>query len=201
MSRRALGENRLAPLALTITRLGSDRFAAMFNDTTSRRQSDEELRNAKREAAKAAAAKTEFMTEFLAKVSHEIRTPLNAITGFAEVIMAERFGPIGNERYREYVKDIHAAGTHLVAMLNDLVDLSRIESGKADAQFRQYQPQRAHPAMRRHHAAAGQQGAHHHPHRAHAGFAAGRRRRALDAPDRAQSACRIRSGSPVRAAK
>ncbi len=126
-----VGENRLAPLALTIARIGSDRFAAMFDDTTARRQSEEELRGAKREATKAAAAKTEF----LAKVSHEIRTPLNAITGFAEVIMAERFGPIGNERYREYVKDIHAAGTHLVAMLNDLVDLSRVESGTATLNF------------------------------------------------------------------
>ncbi len=73
--------------------------------------------------------------EFLAKVSHEIRTPLNAMTGFAEVIMAERFGPIGNERYREYIKDIHAAGTHLVAMLNDLLDLSRIETGQIDLTF------------------------------------------------------------------
>jgi PAS domain S-box-containing protein len=126
-----VGENRLAPLALTITRIGGDRLVATFRDTTTRRQSEEELRNAKREATKAAATKTEF----LAKVSHEIRTPLNAITGFAEVIMAERFGPIGNERYREYVKDIHAAGTHLVAMLNDLVDLSRIESGKSQLNF------------------------------------------------------------------
>jgi PAS domain S-box-containing protein len=126
-----VGENRLAPLALTITRIGPDRFAATFHDTTARRQNEDELRNAKREATKAAATKTEF----LAKVSHEIRTPLNAMTGFAEVIMAERFGPIGNERYREYVKDIHAAGTHLVAMLNDLVDLSRVESGKPTLNF------------------------------------------------------------------
>jgi PAS domain S-box-containing protein len=125
------GDNRLVPLALTLTRISADRFAAMFHDITANRQSEEELRSAKREAAKAEAAKTEF----LAKVSHEIRTPLNAITGFAEVIMAERFGPIGNERYREYVKDIHTAGTHLVAMLNDLVDLSRIESGKAELNF------------------------------------------------------------------
>ena len=70
-----------------------------------------------------------------AKVSHEIRTPLNAITGFAEVIMAERFGPIGNERYREYLKDIHGAGTQLVSMLNDLLDLSKIESGEFDLAF------------------------------------------------------------------
>ena len=93
----------------------------MFHDITASRQIEGELRNAKREAAKATAAKNEFLT----KVSHEIRTPLNAITGFAELIMAERFGPVGNERYREYLKDIHAAGTHLVSLLNDLVDLSQ----------------------------------------------------------------------------
>jgi signal transduction histidine kinase len=91
----------------------------------------DELRAAKREAEKAAAGKTDF----LAKVSHEIRTPLNAITGFAEVIMAERFGPISNERYREYLKDIHAAGTHLVSLLNDLLDLSKIETGQLELAF------------------------------------------------------------------
>jgi PAS domain S-box-containing protein len=85
-----------------------------------------ELRNAKRETQRVAATKAEF----LAKVSHEIRTPLNAITGFAEVIMSERFGPIGNERYSAYLKDIHAAGTHLVSLLNDLLDLSKIETGQ-----------------------------------------------------------------------
>jgi PAS domain S-box-containing protein len=125
------GEGRLVPLALTLMRLNADHFAAMFHDITARRQNEEELRDAKREAAKAVAAKSEF----IAKVSHEIRTPLNAITGFAEVIMAERFGPIGNERYREYVKDMHAAGAHLVALLNDLVDLSRIEGGKSELNF------------------------------------------------------------------
>jgi signal transduction histidine kinase len=90
-----------------------------------------ELRNAKRETQKVAAAKAEF----LAKVSHEIRTPLNAMTGFAEVMMAERFGPIGNERYREYLKDIHGAGAQLVALLNDLLDLSKVETGKLDLSF------------------------------------------------------------------
>ena len=89
------------------------------------------MRAAKRDAEKAVAAKAHF----LAKVSHEIRTPLNAITGFAEVIMAERFGPIGNERYREYVKDIHGAGAHLVTLLNDLLDLSRIETGQTELNF------------------------------------------------------------------
>jgi signal transduction histidine kinase len=95
------------------------------------KQAEEELRAATREAQNAASAKADF----LAKVSHEIRTPLNAITGFAEVMMAERFGPIGNERYREYLKDIHSAGMHLVSLLNDLLDLSKIETGQLDLTF------------------------------------------------------------------
>ena len=95
------------------------------------KKSEEELRAATREAQKTSAAKAEFV----AKVSHEISTPLNAITGFAEVIVAERFGAIGNERYREYVKDIHAAGMHLVSLLNDLLDLSKIETGQLDLTF------------------------------------------------------------------
>ena len=126
-----VGDDRLAPLAMTLTRVGGDHICAVFRDITSRKQSEDELRNAKRETLRAVSAKAEF----LAKVSHEIRTPLNAMTGFAEVIMAERFGPIGNERYREYVKDIHAAGTHLVSMLNDLLDLSRVETGQIELTF------------------------------------------------------------------
>ena len=95
------------------------------------KKSEEELRGATREAQKAAAAKADF----IGKVSHELRTPLNAITGFTEVIMAERFGPIGNERYREYLKDMQAAETHIVALLNDLLDLSKIETGQLDLTF------------------------------------------------------------------
>jgi signal transduction histidine kinase len=88
-------------------------------------------RTGKREAQNAAAAKADF----LAKVSHEIRTPLNSMIGFAEVIMAERFGTIGNERYREYLKDIQTAGGHIVSLLNDLLDLSKIETGQLDLTF------------------------------------------------------------------
>jgi signal transduction histidine kinase len=95
------------------------------------KKTEAELRAATREAQRAAATKAEFVS----KVSHEIRTPLNAITGFAELMIAERFGPIGNERYADYLKDIHAAGMHVVALLNDLLDLSKIETGQLDLAF------------------------------------------------------------------
>jgi signal transduction histidine kinase len=95
------------------------------------KKTEAEMRAATRDAQRAAAAKAEFV----AKISHEIRTPLNAITGFTEVIMGERFGPIGNERYSEYLKDIHAAGLHVVSLLNDLLDLSKVETGQLDLSF------------------------------------------------------------------
>jgi signal transduction histidine kinase len=95
------------------------------------KKTEADMRATTREAQKAAAAKAEFV----GKISHEIRTPLNAVTGFAEVIMAERFGPVGNDRYREYLKDIHAAGMQVVALLNDLLDLSKAETGQLDLSF------------------------------------------------------------------
>ncbi len=157
-------EGRLIPLAMTLARISGDHFCAVFRDGTARKKLDEELRTAKREAQKAGAAKADF----LAKVSHEIRTPLNAMTGFAEVIMAERFGPIGNERYREYLKDIHARrnASRLAAerSARSVQDRNR----PARSHIRQCQSQRSHPAMRRHHAAAGEPRAHHHPHLADA---------------------------------
>jgi signal transduction histidine kinase len=102
-----------------------------LRDVTAWKRSEEELINARRAAEKASTAKSEF----LAKISHEIRTPLNAIIGFSEVMMDERFGPIGSERYRQYLKDIHASGGHLISLLNDLLDLSKIEAGKLDLTF------------------------------------------------------------------
>jgi signal transduction histidine kinase len=66
---------------------------------------------------------------FLANMSHELRTPLNAVLGFSEVILAETFGKIGSDRYTEYLKDIRTSARHLLALINDLLDLSRIEAG------------------------------------------------------------------------
>jgi PAS domain S-box-containing protein len=122
----------LVPLHITIGRIeDGEKLCVVLRDITAWKRSEEELINAKRAAEKASTAKSEF----LAKISHEIRTPLNAIIGFSEVMMDERFGPIGSERYRQYLKDIHASGGHLISLLNDLLDLSKIEAGKLELTF------------------------------------------------------------------
>lgn len=73
--------------------------------------------------------------DFLAKVSHEVRTPLNSIIGFAELMLHERFGPIGNARYKGYAEDIHQSGLYALSLLNDLLDISKIEAGKFELDF------------------------------------------------------------------
>ncbi len=131
-----IGRERLGgliPLFVTMGRLGDagDRYCAVFRDITPWKKAEEELIAARRDAERASSAKSDF----LAKISHEIRTPLNAIIGFSEVMTEERFGPIGNERYRQYLKDIHASGGHLISLINDLLDLSKIEAGKLELTF------------------------------------------------------------------
>src|SRR4029453_18359752 len=71
-------------------------------------------------------------SEFLANMSHELRTPLNAIIGFSEIISQELFGPIGNEKYLEYITDIHKSSLHLLSIINDVLDMSKIEAGKLE---------------------------------------------------------------------
>ena len=71
-------------------------------------------------------------TEFLANMSHELRTPLNAIIGFSEVIKDEMFGPVGLKKYADYAKDIHTSGRHLLDLINDILDLSKLEAGKLE---------------------------------------------------------------------
>ena len=73
-------------------------------------------------------------SEFLANMSHELRTPLNAINGFSEIMLREMFGPIGDERYVGYMKDILSSGQHLLTLINDILDMSKIEAGKMQLQ-------------------------------------------------------------------
>ena len=73
--------------------------------------------------------------DFLAKVSHEVRTPLNSIIGFSEIMKDEQLGPIGNERYRGYIRDIHDSGLYALSLVNDLLDISKIEAGEFALNF------------------------------------------------------------------
>ena len=88
----------------------------------------EELERQRRRAE----AASESKSQFLAGMSHELRTPLNAIIGFADLMRLELFGPIDPPRYLEYAKDIHGSGVHLLTMINDLLDMAKIEAGHFD---------------------------------------------------------------------
>lgn len=104
---------------------GASAILLGIQDITERRQEAEALRAARDHAD----AVNRSKTEFLANMSHELRTPLNAIIGFSETINRCLFGPIGNERYREYAQDIYHSGVHLLNVINDILDLSKIEAG------------------------------------------------------------------------
>lgn len=120
------------PLFMTIGRLtSSDGYCAVIRDITQWKRTEEELRGAKRAAETANAHKSDF----LARVSHEIRTPLNAIIGFADMMATERFGPMGHARYVEYADDISRSGRHVLDIVNDLLDISKIEAGEMDLDF------------------------------------------------------------------
>ncbi len=100
------------------------------SNVTAEVESLEALRAATDEAERANVTKSEF----LANMSHELRTPLNAVVGFSEIMKNESFGPVGNVKYREYAHDINDAGLHLLELINDILDLSKIESGNAELQ-------------------------------------------------------------------
>ena len=92
----------------------------------------EESRALSDEARRRAEAANKAKSRFLATMSHELRTPLNAIMGFAEVMEHELLGPLGNDTYREYAKNVHSSGNHLLHIINEILDLSRIEAGRYD---------------------------------------------------------------------
>ena len=124
----------MIPLFMTMGRVaipGTNRFCAVLRDVTDWKRTEEAMLTDKLKAESASKEKSDFLT----RVSHEIRTPLNAILGFSEVMMEEQFGPIGSERYKDYLKDISISGNHIMALLNDIMDLSKVESGKLDLNF------------------------------------------------------------------
>ncbi|WP_176525066.1 PAS domain S-box protein [Caenispirillum bisanense] len=103
-------------------------FRGTGSEVTALTQAEADLRAAKEAAEVASRAKTEF----LAAMGHELRTPLNAIIGFSEVMGMQALGPLGNETYLEYARDIRLSGEHLLALVNDVLDASRIDSGRME---------------------------------------------------------------------
>ena len=100
----------------------------VHTEIAAREQTADQLRSARDQAEIANAAKSQF----LANMSHELRTPRNAIIGFSEIMNGEVFGPLGNEQYKEYIGDIHESGTHLLSIINDILDLSKVEADSYD---------------------------------------------------------------------
>jgi len=106
--------------------LDDNTIYGVANDITVRKQAEAQIRQAKQAAEQANQAKSEF----LASMSHDLRTPLNAILGFSDMMRTETFGKLGSNHYLEYANDIFNSGSLLVSLINDILDLSKVESGK-----------------------------------------------------------------------
>jgi two-component system cell cycle sensor histidine kinase PleC len=119
-----LFSSRVHETTVTSLKLRAEKEALLLEVQEAKANSDE----ARRRAEEANLAKSHF----LATMSHELRTPLNAILGFSEVMKGEVFGPHTNPAYREYANDIHSSGHHLLTLINEILDLSRIEAGRYD---------------------------------------------------------------------
>jgi PAS domain S-box-containing protein len=107
-------------------------YRGVGRDITELVETEQQVRH-ERDRAEAA---NQTKSEFLARMSHELRTPMNAIIGFSQMISEEIFGPVGAGQYRDYAADIHRSGEHLLSLINDLLDLSRIEAGKLELEDR-----------------------------------------------------------------
>ena len=125
-------QGRFIPLFMTIGRLPNDSgFCAVVRDITQWKRAEEELTQARAVAERSSSQKSDF----LARISHEIRTPLNAIIGFSELMVDEKFGPVANDRYRDYLRDINRSGNHVLDLVNDLLDISKIEAGQQEMDY------------------------------------------------------------------
>jgi PAS domain S-box-containing protein len=100
-------------------------FYCIIEDISEFRRREAELHRAKEQAQASSAAKSAF----LANMSHELRTPLNAVIGYSEMMQAEMLGPIGNDKYKSYIDDIHASGKYLLELIEDVLDLSKLDAG------------------------------------------------------------------------
>ena len=139
VSERRTAEGGLVMTAADITGVKRQEEARRLNEEAlqhavarleeSRRELSDLARKYQAEKFRAEGANS-AKSEFLANMSHELRTPLNAINGFSEMMVGEMFGPLGDRRYKEYSADILASGQHLLALINDILDMSKIEAGK-----------------------------------------------------------------------
>ncbi|WP_308238123.1 ATP-binding protein [Phenylobacterium sp. J367] len=144
ISERSTAEGGLVVTAADITALKTQEEARRRNEEALRRAvsnleaSQQELSELARkyelEKVRAESA-NKAKSEFLANMSHELRTPLNAINGFSEIMLGEMYGPLGDKRYVDYCRDILASGQHLLALINDILDMSKIEAGKMTLRF------------------------------------------------------------------
>ena len=144
ISERTTAEGGLVVTAADITALKAQEEARRINEDELRRvvsnleRSQEQLselaRKYEQEKVRAEGA-NQAKSEFLANMSHELRTPLNAINGFSEIMIAEMYGPLGDLRYKSYAQDILNSGQHLLALISDILDMSKIEAGKMSLRF------------------------------------------------------------------
>src|SRR6266446_4361855 len=124
------GSQFWANVVITALRDGTGRlcgFAKVTRDITEHKRTQELIMHAKEEAERA----TKFKDQFLSTMSHELRTPLNAVVGFSDLLADERYGPL-NDRQRRYVDHIHTGGKHLLKLISDILDLSKIEAGRME---------------------------------------------------------------------
>jgi PAS domain S-box-containing protein len=118
----------VAVAASSIVWDGKPASLSWLTDINVRKYAESELIKSKKAAEFASRSKSDF----LANMSHELRTPLNAVIGFSEMIAQQIFGPLGSPKYLEYIQDIHRSGEHLLDLINDVLDMSKIEAGKLE---------------------------------------------------------------------
>ncbi len=131
-----VGETLGAAVEIALSRGPGRRLRSVTRNIEARLQSEQAARAESKRTAELVAQRGEQ----LANVSHEIRTPLNAVIGFADAIQGERFGPMGNDKYRDYAKVIHDSGQHLLSLISDLLDLSKAEANETPLTVEPHRP-------------------------------------------------------------